>query len=123
MTDRTLTPGPMSVLAGDVRDHGYAIVQTRIERTPAQYRATRCTDHNGCDQAATLITLAVDDVIEDERSAGLSFARRDGAILRIPVCDDHRTEASHDLFYVLTGQTRPDGIRAFDLPGQHLDWS
>ncbi|MEV7054106.1 hypothetical protein AB0N95_01375 [Streptomyces microflavus] len=123
MTDRTLTPGPMSVLVDDVRGHGYAIVQIRTERAPAQYRATRCTDLGGCDQAATLLTLAVDEVIEDETSAGLSFARRGGAIIRIPVCDEHRVEASHELFYVLTGKARPDGIRAFDLPGQYLDWT
>ncbi|WP_405548910.1 hypothetical protein OG215_15310 [Streptomyces globisporus] len=123
MTDRTLTPGPMSVLIDDVRDHGYAIVQTRIERAPARYRGAVCADPDGCGQDAVLLTLAVDDVIEDGQAAGLSFARCDGAILRVPVCNNHRVEASHDLFYVLTGRTRPDGIRAFDLPGQHLDWS
>lgn len=123
MTARTLTPGPSSAIADDVRDHGYAIIQTRIERAPAQYRAAHCTDLGGCAQPATLLTLAVAEVIEDGQAMGLSFARRGGAIVRVPVCDDHRIEASHDLYYVLTEQTRPDGIRAFDLPGQHLGWS
>jgi hypothetical protein len=124
VTDRTLTPGGLTDLTDDVRDHGYAIVQTRIERAPARYRASRCTDLDGCSQAVTLLTLAVAEVVDEgDGAAGLGFARRGGAILRIPVCDEHRIEASHDLYYVLTGRDRPDGIRAFDLPGQHLDWS
>ncbi|MET8481301.1 hypothetical protein ABZV68_29600 [Streptomyces clavifer] len=124
MSERILTTGPHTALADDIRDHGYAILQTRIERVPAQYRAARCTDISGCDQAATLLTLAAAEVIDEgDSAAGLRFARRGGNILRVPVCDEHRIEASHDLYYVLTERTRPDGIRAFDMPGLHLDWS
>lgn len=124
MTERTLTPGPLAALTDDIRDHGYAIVQTRIERVPASHRAPHCTDLNGCSQPATLVTLAVAEVIDERDDAtGLNFARIDGEILRIPICDSHRIEASHDLYYALTGRTRPDGIRAFDLPGQHMQWT
>ncbi|MGW7598150.1 hypothetical protein [Streptomyces antimycoticus] len=122
MTERTLTPGPLTALTDDIRDHGYAIVQTRIERTPARLRVPGCTDLAGCDQPATLLTLAVAEVTEEDGAAGFRFARVGGEILRVPVCDIHRVEATHDLYYVLTGRRRPDGIRAFDLPGQHMDW-
>lgn len=123
MTDRTLTQGPFTALTDDIRDHGYAIVQTRIERVPARYRVARCTDLDGCDQPATLITLAVAEAVEEGDAVGFSFARRGGAILRVPTCEAHRIEASHDLYYVLTERARPEGIRAFDLPGQHIDWT
>lgn len=124
MTERTLTLGPHTALADDIRDHGYAIVQTRIERVPTHLRVPRCTDVSGCHQAATLATLAVAEVIDEGDSAArLRFARRGGNILRVPVCDEHRAEASHDLYYELTQRHRPNGIRAFDLPGLHLDWS
>lgn len=123
MTERTLTHGQDCAILDDIRDHGYAILQTRIERVPTRYRAPRCTDVDGCDQPATLLTLAVAEVTDDDDgSTGFSFARVGGEILRTPVCDAHRVEASHDLYYVLTERTRPGGIRAFDVPGQHLSW-
>lgn len=124
MTDRTLTPGPLAALTDDIRDHGYAIVQTRIERVPDNLRAPQCTDMSGCTKPPTLVTLALAQVTEEAGGAiGFGFARSDAdSILRIPTCDDHRIEASHDLYFVLTGQTRTDGIRAFDLPGQHMNW-
>ncbi|MFJ2964254.1 hypothetical protein ACIPIC_18385 [Streptomyces collinus] len=124
MTDRTLVPGPLAVLVDDIRDHGYAIVQTRIERVPARYRSPNCAEPDGCTQAATLMTLAVAEVEDDAKAAGFRFERDGlGDIVRIATCDNHRTEASHDLYYALTGRTRPDGIRAFDLPGQHMQWT
>ncbi|MFI1678811.1 hypothetical protein [Streptomyces sp. NPDC020607] len=124
MTERTLTPGTLDLVAEDIRDHGYAIVQTRIERVPATLRTTHCTDTAGCPRPATLVTLAVAEVTDEQGNAkGLSFARVGGSILRIPVCDDHRVEASHDLYYVLTERTRPDGIRAFDVLGQYMQWT
>ena len=123
MTERTLTPGPLAALTDDIRDHGYAIVQTRIERVPARHRVPGCTDLAGCGQPATLVTLAVAEVVDEDGATGFSFARAGGEILRIPVCDDHRSEATHELYYVLTGRMRPDGIRAFDLPGQHMHWT
>lgn len=125
MTERTLTPGTLTAAADDIRDHGYAIVQTRIERVPARYRTATCTEPDGCSQPATLVTLALVQVTDEgDDTTGLGFAR-DGAneIVRIPVCDDHRCEASHDLYYVLTGRTRPDGIRAFDVTGHHMNWT
>ena len=125
MTDRTLTPGPLAALTDDIRDHGYAIVQTRIERVPAHLRVDRCTDMNGCPQPATLVTLALAEVTsEGDGAVGFGFARNGAdSILRVPTCDERRNEASHDLYFVLTGRTRPDGIRAFDLPGQHMQWT
>lgn len=125
MTERTLTPGELTAATDDIRDHGYAIVQTRIERVPTRYRSTRCAEPDGCAQPPTLVTLALAAVTDEGPAAtGFAFAR-DGAneIVRIPVCDDHRCQASHDLYYVLTGRTRPDGIRAFDVPGQHMSWT
>lgn len=124
MTERTLTPGVLTAATDDIRDHGYAVVQTRIERTPARNRGTRCAEPDGCSVPATLVTLALTEVTEEGPDVtGFRFAR-DGAggIILIPVCGDHRSQASHDLYYVLTGRTRPDGIRAFDLPGQYLNW-
>ncbi|WP_411091364.1 hypothetical protein [Streptomyces sp. 049-1] len=124
MSERTLTPGPFTAIADDVRDHGYAIIQTRIERAPARHRAERCTDLADCGQPATFIAVAVAEVTEEGNgAAGLIFARARGEVLRVPTCEAHRAEASHDLYYVLTERHRPDGIRAFDLPGQHLDWA
>ncbi|MER5209423.1 hypothetical protein ABT063_02185 [Streptomyces sp. NPDC002838] len=124
MTERTLTPGPLAALTDDIRDHGYAIVQTRIERVPARLRTEHCTDTGGCPQLATLVTLALAEVTnEADNAIGFGFARvDDDSILRIPTCDEHRIEASHDLYFVLTGRTRPDGIRAFDVLGQHMNW-
>ncbi|WP_406507644.1 hypothetical protein [Streptomyces sp. NBC_00212] len=136
MTERTLTPGVLTALTDDIHNHGYAIVQTRIERVPPGYRSTRCdeggpiwqklnSEPDGCPRPATLVTLAVAEVVnEDNGAIGFSFAR-DGAdeIVRITVCDTHRCQASHDLYYVLTGRARTDGIRAFDMPGQHLSWT
>lgn len=124
MTDRTRIPAPFTAAADDIRDHGYAIVQTRIERVPPRYRAAHCTDLEGCDQPATLLTLAIAAITEEgEGDVGFSFARAGGEILRTPTCDAHRCEASHDLYFVLTERTRPEGIRAFDVPGQHLSWT
>lgn len=123
MTDRTLTPGPLAALTDDIRDHGYAIVQTRIERVPNLIRGLPCQEPDGCTKPATLATLAVEKVVEDDGPAGLYLAKGgDGNPLCIVVCDDHRSEASHDLYRDLTGRMRPDGIRAFDMPGQHLHW-
>ena len=125
MTDRTLTPGPLTAATDDIRDHGYAIVQTRIERVPVGYRSTLCAEPDGCARPTTLVTVALAEVTDEgDDAVGLRFARDvNGDIVRIPTCDAHRCEASHDLYYVLTGRTRPDGIRAFDLPGQYLNWT
>ncbi|MGW3193701.1 hypothetical protein ACWDBD_03755 [Streptomyces sp. NPDC001118] len=125
MTERTLTPGPLTAAIDDIRDHGCAIVQTRIERVPVRYRSPRCAEPDGCTRPATLVTIALAEVTdEDDDAVGFRFARDgDDQIVRIPVCDEHRCQASHDLYYVLTGRTRPDGIRAFDLPGQHMAWT
>ncbi|WP_055491699.1 hypothetical protein [Streptomyces sp. TP-A0356] len=125
MTERILTPGPLTAAIDDIRDHGYAIVQTRIERVPARYRSTQCAGPDGCSRPATLVTLALAAVTDEgPDTTGFGFAR-DGAdeIVRIPVCDEHRCQASHDLYYALTGRMRPDGIRAFDVPGQHMQWT
>jgi hypothetical protein len=125
VTERTHTSGPVTAAADDIRDHGYAIVQTRIERVPARYRRTKCGQPDGCNQTATLMTLALTEVVFDGPEAvGFRFARDDaGEIVHFPVCDGHRCDASHVLFYALTGRFRPDGIRAFDVLGQHMDWA
>ncbi|MFF5029221.1 hypothetical protein ACFY2J_34060 [Streptomyces collinus] len=125
MTERALTPGPLAAAADDIRDHGYAIVQTRVERVPVKYRSAQCAEPDGCRQPATLVTLALAELVDEGPDAtGFRFARaHDGEILRIPVCDVHRCEASHDLYYALTGRERPDGIRAFDVPGLHMQWT
>jgi hypothetical protein len=124
MSDRTLTPGALEAAAEDIRDHGYAIFQTRAERVPFRYRSPKCTEPEGCHRSVTLVTFALAEVVDESDNAGFVFARDDaGEIVRIPTCDDHRVEASHDLFCVLTGRERPDGIRAFDLPGQHMSWT
>ena len=124
MTDRTLISGPLAAATDDIRDHGYAIVQTRIERVPPHYRSTQCAEPDGCSQPASLLTVALAEVTDEGNDTiGFRFARnRDGEIAHIPTCAEHRCEASHDLYYRLTGRMRPDGIRAFDLPGQHMDW-
>lgn len=124
MTDRTLTPGPLDLAADDIRDHGYAIVQTRIERVPVHYRATQCAELDGCTQPATLVTVALAEITDEGNdTTGFRFARnKRGEIISISTCDTHRCEASHGLYYALTGQPRPDGIRAYDVPGQHMDW-
>lgn len=125
MSERTLTPGPATALTDDIRNHGYAIVQTRIERVPARYRRTKCGQPDGCAQHATLMTLAVAKVnMEGSDLTGLVFARDEAdEVLGFPVCDDHRSEATHVLFYVLTGRERPDGINAIDVLGQHMAWA
>lgn len=46
-TKRTLTPDVPSVLTNDIRDHGYAVMQTRIERVPAHHRSTQCAELDG----------------------------------------------------------------------------
>lgn len=124
MSERTLTPGPATALTDDIREHGYAIVQTRIERVPARYRRTKCGRPDGCTQNATLMTLAVAEVnMEGPDLTGLTFARdHAGVILHFPVCDDHRSEATHVLYFALTGRERPDGINAIDVLGQHMNW-
>ncbi|WP_020117570.1 hypothetical protein [Streptomyces canus] len=123
MTDRTLIQGPLTALADDVRDHQYAILQTRIERIPGLIRGLTCQEPDGCTEPATLATLAVEKVVEDDGPLGLCLAKgEDDNPLCIVVCDEHRSEASHDLYRDLTGRMRPDGIRAFDAPGQHLNW-
>lgn len=125
MNDRTLTPGTLTAATDDIRDHGYAIVQTRIERVPARYRSPKCSEPTGCHRSATLVTLALAEVTDEgDGAAGFSFARDAvGEIVRISTCDEHRREASHDLYYALTSRERPDGICAFDLPGQHMNWT
>ncbi|WP_328845467.1 hypothetical protein [Streptomyces sp. NBC_00258] len=126
MTDRTLTPGPLDLAADDIRDYGYAIVQTRIERVPANYRQrTICGEPSGCPEPATLVTFALAQITDEgDGQTGFGFARdEDDQIVRFPVCDAHRCEATHRLYYALTSQLRPDGIRAFDLPGQHMQWT
>ncbi|WUD74604.1 hypothetical protein OG937_24380 [Streptomyces sp. NBC_00510] len=123
MTERTLTPGPLTAIADDVRDHGYAILQTRVERIPRLVRGLPCSEPDGCNKTATLATLAVEETADNNDGFGLYLAKGpDGLPLCIPVCDDHRNEATHDLYRDLTGQMRPDGIRAFDVPGTHLSW-
>lgn len=127
MTERHLIMGDLAEPIADIRYHGYAILQTRIERVPARhrrYRGTQCTEPDGCDQPATLMTLALAEIVTDEdTTTGFRFARDDaGEILAFPVCDNHRSQASHDLYYELTRKRRPNGIRAFDLPGQHMRW-
>lgn len=125
MTERTLTPGLPTGIDDDIRDHGYAVLQTRVERIPKLIKGLRCQEPDGCTKPATLATLAVEATAqEDDDVYGLCLAKdQNGLPLCIVVCDEHRCEASHDLYRELTGRMRPDGIRAFDVPGQHLDWS
>lgn len=125
MTERTLTPGPLVELAADIGTHGFAILQTRAERVPFRYRSPKCSEPDGCHRSTTLVTLALAAVNDEGANAtGFTFARDGiGDIVRISTCDEHRIQASHDLYFTLTGRDRPDGIRAFDLPGQHMSWT
>lgn len=124
MTDRTLTLGAPATLDDDIRDHGYAIFQTRVERIPQLIKGLPCQEPEGCTEPATLATLAVDAATEDDNGLGLHFAKDPtGNPLCIVVCDKHRHQASHDLYYALTERLRPEGIRAFDAPGRHLNWT
>lgn len=124
MTDRTLTPGTPTALDDDIRDHGYAILQTRVERIPRLIKGLPCQEIEGCTKPATLATLAVDAVTEDETGLGLQLVKdADGNPMCIVICDEHRCQASHDLYYRLTERLRPDGIRAYDAPGRHLSWN
>lgn len=123
MTERTLTPGTPTAFNDDIRDHGYAIFQTRVERIPRLIKGLPCQEPEGCTEPATLATLAVDAATEDDTGLGLHFVKDpNGNPLCIVVCDKHRQQASHDLYYRLTERLRPDGIRAYDAPGQHLNW-
>ncbi|TXS16041.1 hypothetical protein EAO71_35250 [Streptomyces sp. ms191] len=124
MTARTLTHGASSDIDDDIRDHGYAILQTRVERIPGLIRGFPCQEPDGCDQPATLATLAVEGTANEDGACGLYLAKApNGNPLCIPVCDEHRSEASHDLYFALTERQRPNGIRAFDAPGQHMVWN
>lgn len=123
MTKRTLIHGQDSAILDDIRDHGYAILQTRVERIPKLIRGLPCQEPDGCTRPATLATLAIEEVVEDDGPLGLCLAKApNGLPLCIVACDEHRCEASHDLYRDLTGRMRPDGIRAFDAPGQYLHW-
>lgn len=124
MTDRALIHGPESALHADVRDHGYAILQTRIERVARARRGMLCQDPDDCTRPATLATFAVQEIVEDGDTTGFVLAKaEDGFPAAYVSCDEHRCAASHELFFSLTGQLRPDGIRAFDAPGLHIDWN
>lgn len=124
MSERTLSTAPLAAIAEDVRTHGYAIVQTATERVPANLRSAQCAYVDGCFRPATLVTLAVAEVADEGGDTTRLRFERDawGDIIRIAVCNDHRCEASHDLYYALTERTRPDGLRAFDLPAPHTIW-
>jgi hypothetical protein len=124
MLKRTLTPGTPTGIDDDIRDHQYAIVQTRVERIPKLIKGLRCQEPDGCTQPATLATLAVEETTNEDDVLGLYLVKApDGLPLCIVVCDEHRCEASHDLYFTLTERQRPDGIRAYDIPGVHLDWA
>lgn len=126
MSKRTLTHGDAdaaTALTAEIADHQYAIVQTRVERIPKLIKGLICQEPDGCTRPATLATLAVDEVLGEDDGTGLHFVKDPaGDPLCIVVCDEHRCEASHDLYFRLTERQRPDGIRAFDFPGQHLSW-
>lgn len=123
MTKRTLVHGPDNALQDDIANHGYAILQTRVERIPRLIKGLRCQEPDGCTRLATLATLAVDQVTDEDDGTGLHFVKDSGGNpLCIVACDEHRREASHDLYYLLTERERPDGIRAFDAAGQYLHW-
>lgn len=124
MTARTLTHGDQTLITDDIRDHGYAIFQTRVERIPRLIKGLPCQEPEGCTEPATLATLAVAAASEDDNGLGLSLAKDlGGNPVCIVVCDQHRHQASHDLYYTLTERLRPDGIRAYDAPGCHMDWN
>ncbi|MCX5522973.1 hypothetical protein OG342_08875 [Streptomyces bobili] len=110
-------------LAAEIAEHSYAILQTRIERVPTCYRQSLCGQPGGCGSPATLVTFAVSEVTDEPDDLGLIYARDDGQIIYFPVCDEHRSEATHELYWHLTGIERPDGIRAYDIPGAHLGWT
>ncbi|GKQ37186.1 hypothetical protein [Streptomyces sp. A012304] len=123
MTKRTLVHGAGNEMADDIRDHGYAILQTRVERVSRLRRGILCQDPDGCTQPATLATFAVEDVVIEDDSTGFVLAKHASGIpMGVVSCDEHRIAASHELYYALTERLRPDGIRAFDAPGQHLTW-
>ncbi|MEV5048905.1 hypothetical protein AB0N20_31000 [Streptomyces griseoincarnatus] len=124
MTDRTLTPGPNGAITDDIRDHGYAILQTRVERIPRLIKGLPCQEPDGCTAPATLATLAIEAVSVEDSHTCITLAKDEAGLpIVIVVCDEHRHEASHDLYSRLTDQERPDGIRAFDAIGQYLNWT
>ncbi|MCT9078781.1 hypothetical protein [Streptomyces fulvoviolaceus] len=123
MTERTLTPGVPTAITDDIRDHGYAILQTRVERIPKLIKGLPCQEPDGCTKTATLATLAIEETTTEDDNLGLYLVKENGLPLCIVTCDEHRCEASHDLYRDLTGRMRPDGIRAFDAPGQYLSWA
>lgn len=123
MSERTRIPSTTAPLHEDIRNHGYAIFQTRVERIPRLLKGLPCQEPDGCTKPATLATLAVYDATEDHGELGLHLAKGpDGNPMCLVTCDEHRTQASHDLYYTLTQRLRPDGIRAYDAPGRHLNW-
>lgn len=124
MTDRTLIHDDQNSITDDIRDHGYAIFQTRVERIPRLVKGLPCQEPEGCTKPATLATLAVDAVTEDDDGLGMQLVKDpDDNPVCIVVCDEHRAAASHDLYYRLTERLRPDGIRAYDAPGRHMAWN
>lgn len=124
MNQRTHAQGPSSLVADDIRDHGFAILQTRVERIPRLVKGLPCQEPEGCDQPATLATLAIAEATIDGDSIGFILAKApDGNPECIVTCEAHRCEASHDLYRDLTGRLRPDGIRAFDALGKYLNWT
>ncbi|MFJ9628061.1 hypothetical protein ACIRU8_10255 [Streptomyces sp. NPDC101175] len=125
MTDRSLALGTLDEAADDIRDHGFAILQTRIERVPKLVKGQPCYDLglDGCAKTATLATFAIEQIADKDDAASFFLAKDASGNPHVYVsCDEHRIAASHELFYGLTDQLRPDGIRAFDLPGQYMQW-
>lgn len=124
MSERTLIHDDQALITDDIRDHGYAILQTRVERIPRLVKGLPCQEIEGCTKPATLATLAIYAVIEDGDDLGLQLVKDpNGDPVCIAICDEHRCQASHDLYYALTERLRPDGIRAYDAPGRHMDWN
>lgn len=123
MTERTLTQGPIDAIADDIRDHVYAILQTRVERVSRLRRGILCQDPVGCTKPATLATFAVEEVLIEGDDNGFVLAKNeDGIPHGLVSCDEHRCEASHELYYALTDRLRPDGIRAYDSLGHYMHW-
>ncbi|MFC4500671.1 MULTISPECIES: hypothetical protein [Streptomyces] len=123
MTKRTLTHGQPDAMADDIRDHQYAILQTRVERVRRLRRGILCQDPDGCTKPATLATFAVEEVVIDGDDTGFVLAKtEDGIPKGVVSCDAHRCAATHELYYALTERLRPDGINAHDVLGQHLNW-
>lgn len=123
MTERTLIQGPIDAIADDIRDHRYAILQTRVERVSRLRRGILCQDLDGCTKPATLATFAVEEVVLEGDDTGLVLAKNeDGIPHGLVSCDAHRREASHDLYFALTDRERPDGIRAYDSLGHYMHW-